>query len=740
MKISGTVDSILYREDTDGYTVLDLITEDSGTVRAVGCMPELDPGEKVIFEGEYRDHPTYGTQFRIHSLEIFQPEDREAIFRYLASGAVKGIREGYARKIVDRFGEDSYRIIEEEPERLSEIKGITINKAMEISASFEEKAAFRQAFSFLQQYGISNSLSQKIYKKYEAGLYEVIRTNPYQLVDDIEGIGFKAADRIASEAGILVNSEYRIRAGLLYLLKEAEGEGNLCLPEELLVLRGEELLSVATEEIAVQLDNLCVEHAVIRQKAEDGETRVYSARAFHAEDESARRLMEMNLYGGMDRKALEKDIRDIEKREGISLEELQREAVMKAVSNGVMILTGGPGTGKTTTLKLILKYFMSRGETIQLAAPTGRAAKRMSEAAGFPAMTIHRMLGLRAASQDQRGGFEHDEENPLETDVLIVDEMSMVDIYLFRALLRALIPGTRLILSGDENQLPSVGPGSVLRDMISSGAFSVVTLTKIYRQAEAGDIVKNAHNICEGKAIRLDNGSKDFFFLARDDPERIIEGLQYLILNKLPPYVSCNWADIQVMAPMRKGILGVESLNGRLQELLNPPSMGKQELEWGEILFREGDKVMQVRNNYELEWEVTVPGGFVMETGKGVFNGDLGVVSMIRNGEVTVRFDDGRQASYQGECLDELELAYAISIHKSQGSEYPAVIIPVLDVPRALKNRNLLYTGVTRARKCVLIMGRKRTVEEMIENTDEQKRYTGLKERIRELLRVDGDP
>ncbi len=734
-KIEGTVDHVIYRNEENGYTVLELLQKDNKSITVVGSMPSFDPGEALTFEGEYVKHPVYDLQFRMDSYEIRTLEDRESILRYLSSGAVKGIGKGLAGRIVDLFDTDSFRIIEEEPERLAEVKGISIRKAMEISSAFEQRASSRQAFSFLQQYGLSNSLIQKIYDRYKDGLYDVIRKNPYRLIEDIDGVGFKTADRLAMEVGTVTDARYRIRYGLLYVLSEAEAEGNTCLPKDDLKERAAILLETDMDEIETAISDLSIERKVMLRVKEDDTVLVFSAAAFNAESECAAKLRELSSSVKEDEESVRKQIEKIQKKLGIVLEDSQMLAVTRAIQNGVFILTGGPGTGKTTIIRVMLEYFASEGFDILLTAPTGRAAKRMSAATGYEAATIHRTLGVgggKDGSTDRRR-FEHGAENPLETDVLIVDEMSMVDIYLFRSLLSALVYGTRLILVGDENQLPSVGPGAVLKDLIASGRFEVVTLTKIYRQSEAGDIVTNAHNIRLGREIKLDNRSKDFFFLERNDGEKIIEGIDYLIRKKLPPYVGCLSEEIQVLSPMRKGMLGVENLNLRLQEILNPPEKRKWETETPAGILRMGDRVMQTKNNYDLEWEITGKNGIVTETGKGVFNGDTGRIISISSSHIMVRFEDGRQAVYKNELFEELELAYAITIHKSQGSEYPAVIIPVIKGPSVLLNRNLLYTAVTRAKNCVVIMGSSETVKSMIDNISEQKRYTGLKERIQEV-------
>lgn len=733
-RIEGIVDHVIYRNEDNGYTVLELVKKDNTNITVVGNMPSFDAGEAVAFDGGYVKHPVYDLQFHMDSYELRTPEDRESILRYLSSGAVKGIGQALAGRIVDRFGEDSFRIIEEEPERLAEVKGISIRKAMEISAAFEQKAASRSAFSFLQQYGLSNSLIQKIYDRYKDGLYDIIRKNPYRLIEDIEGVGFKTADTLAMAVGSVTDPRYRVRYGLLYILSQAEAEGNTCLKEQDLVKRAEDLLESGKDETETALADLSIERKVMMRADDEDGNLVFSAAAFNAESECASKLLELNNVVRQDENTIRRSLERIQKKLGLLLEDSQLLAVTKAIENGVFILTGGPGTGKTTIIRVMLEYFASEGYQILLTAPTGRAAKRMSAATGYEAATIHRTLGVGGHEGDvEKRRFSHDGENPLEADILIVDEMSMVDIYLFRSLLLAVAHGSKLILVGDENQLPSVGPGAVLKDIIASGCFEVVTLSKIYRQSEAGDIVTNAHNIRNGRQIRLDNDSKDFFFLERNNAEKIIEGIDYLIKKKLPPYVGCTPEEIQVLSPMRKGTLGVENLNTRLQQILNPPEKKKWETETPAGIFRMGDKVMQIKNNYDLEWEITGKNGIVIETGKGVFNGDTGWIVSLSSSQIIVRFEDGRTVVYTNALFDEIELAYAITIHKSQGSEYPAVIIPVISGPSVLLNRNLLYTAVTRAKNCVVIMGSSDTVKSMIDNVSELKRYTGLRERLKEV-------
>ena len=631
-----------------------------------------------------------------------------------------------------RFKADTFRIIEEEPERLAEVKGISERKAMEIADQVNEKRDLRQAMIFLQQYGITMNLAVKVYQQYGQEVYGIIRENPYRLADDIEGVGFRTADEIAVRVGIRMDSDFRIRSGILYVLLQASTEGHTYLPEEELTRRTGQLLEVGEEQIEKQYMDLAIERKIIMKQGEN-QTQIYAASFYYMEANTATMLKQLNVSYEVPDLEIEERVRRIEKQTGMELDEHQMTAVKEAVRNGLLIITGGPGTGKTTTINTIIKYFEMEGLDIFLAAPTGRAAKRMSETTGFEARTIHRMLELNGGV-DGAAGFERNEQNPLETDVVIIDEMSMVDISLMHALLKAVAVGTRLILVGDVNQLPSVGPGSVLRDIIRSHECNVVMLTKIFRQASTSDIIVNAHKINQGEEVTLDNKSMDFFFLKRYDADVIISVVLQLIKQKLPKFVDATPYDIQVLTPMRKGLLGVERLNGILQRYLNPPSPQKREKEHGDILFREGDKIMQTRNNYQLEWEIRTKYGLSVDKGTGVFNGDMGIVREINDfaETMTVEFDEGRMVEYPYKLLDELELAYAITIHKSQGSEYPAVVIPLLSGPSMLMNRNLLYTAVTRARKCVTLVGNEVTFAQMVQNTSQQKRYSGLCDRLKE--------
>ena len=730
-KLAGYVEHIIYRNTDNGYTVLNLVSGEE-EITCVGIFAAITEGENIEATGDYTDHPTYGTQFKVVSFEEKAPEDEEAIERYLGSGAIKGIGLAMAARIVRRFKEDTFRIIEEEPERLAEIKGISERKAMEIASQVNEKRDLRQAMIFLQQFGITMNLAVKIYNRYGQEVYGILKENPYRLADDIEGVGFRTADDIAAKAGIRTDSDFRVRSGILYTLLQASGEGHTYLPKEELTAKTVELLGVDAPVIEKNYMDLAMERKIVMKQTSE-RTEIYASSFYYMEANTATMLRQLNISYDVADAEIEHRIHKIEKQTGMQLDEHQVSAVKEAVRNGLLVITGGPGTGKTTTINTIIRYFEMEGMDIFLAAPTGRAAKRMSETTGFQARTIHRMLELNGGVEGS-AGFERNESNPLETDVVIIDEMSMVDITLMNSLLKAVAAGTRLILVGDINQLPSVGPGSVLKDIIESGACNVVMLTKIFRQASTSDIIVNAHKINRGEEVSLDNKSMDFFFLKRYEADIIINVVLQLVKQKLPKFVDATPYDMQVLTPMRKGLLGVERLNGILQQYLNPPDRSKREKEHGDMIFREGDKVMQTKNNYQLEWEISTKFGLTVDKGMGIFNGDMGIIKEINDfaETMTVEFDEGRKVEYSFKLLDELELAYAITIHKSQGSEYPAVVIPLLSGPSMLMNRNLLYTAVTRARKCVTLVGNEKTFSQMIHNISQQKRYSGLCERLKE--------
>lgn len=735
LEVEGYIEKIIYRSEESGYTVLTLV-HDSKEWSLTGVFPELSEGEYILAQGEMMEHPMYGEQIRVSSFTFAIPSTATGIQRYLASGAIKGIKASLAERIVKKFGDDTFRIMEEEPERLAEIKGISEKKAMDIAMQMSEKRDGRKAMMFLQEYGISWNMAVKIYTKYGEQVYAVMKNNPYQLADDIDGIGFKIADEIAFRTGIKADSEFRIRSGILYTLQQAAVQGHTYLPLEILQREAGNLLEVPTEEIEKHFTDLVIDRKLMIREI-NGVQAAYDSQYYYLELNVARMLHDLNIKGSVPEREIERKLCGLEHSNKLELDEMQRIAVKEAVNNGLLLITGGPGTGKTTTINTIIQYFERSNMEILLAAPTGRAAKRMAETTGHEAMTIHRLLEV-SGNPEQEGGTSHfnrNEDMPLEADVVIIDETSMVDIFLMHALLRAVAPGTRLIFVGDVNQLPSVGPGNVLRDMIESKCFCVVKLTKIFRQAAESEIVRNAHKINRGEIVEPTKGSKDFLFVRRGNA-RVIAGVCVtLVKDKLPAYVKADIQDIQVMTPMRKGVLGVENLNIVLQQYLNPASNSKEEKQVGQVIFRVGDKVMQVKNNYQLEWQIVNSYGTPVKTGQGIFNGDTGCILEINHfsEEMVVEFDEKRKVSYSFKQAEELELAYAITIHKAQGSEYPAVVIPLLTGPKMFMNRNLLYTAVTRARKCVCIVGSVETFQGMIANEREQMRYSGLDGQIREI-------
>ena len=764
--VKGYVEHIIYRNDDNGYTVMEVMSG-SAKFTLVGTLPNISEGEPLEAEGSFTTHPLYGEQLQVTSFRVTQPEDLVSIERYLGSGAIKGIGHVMAAKIVRKFKKDTLRIIDEEPERLAEVKGISINGARQIAAQVAEKRDLREAMIFLQQFGISLNLAVKIYEQYGQDVYTIVRTNPYRMAEDIPGVGFRIADEIAKQAGIHPDSDFRIRSGLYYTLTQALGAGHVYLPMNILLRNAAALLSVPEGDMQKHVMDLVMDRRLVvktLQEEEDlplpvsteelydfpdgdlsipeeTEEIVYTAMYYYMELNTARMLTDLAVSFPVNEENTAAALARIRQESGIELDPLQRRAVETVIGNGLTVITGGPGTGKTTTINTILRYFEEEEKNILLAAPTGRAAKRMTEATGYEACTIHRLLEWEGVPEeedhtdDRSFRFERNESNPLEADVIIIDEMSMVDINLIYALCKALIPGTRLVLVGDANQLPSVGPGNVLRDIIRSQCFPTVELTRIFRQEEASDIVVNAHKIHDGEPIDAEKRSKDFLFVKRYEANRIVNAVISLVRDKLPGYVNADPFDIQVLTPMRKGILGVENLNQVLQQYLNPPSPEKKERNFPQGTFREGDKVMQIRNNYQLEWEVRGRFGIAVETGTGVFNGDMGIIRQMNllTEEFEVEFDDSRMVVYSFKQADELELAYAVTVHKSQGSEYPAVVIPILTGPPMLMNRNLIYTAVTRARTCVCIVGPVESFQAMADNTREARRYSGLDRALKEI-------
>ena len=738
--IQGFVESIIFKNPVNGYAVLN-VESNRRKVTVVGTFSAIEAGIEISAEGEYVEDSRYGRQFRAVSWHELEAQGAPAMQRYLASGAIKGIGDALAERIVSKFRDDTFRIIEEEPERLAEIKGISENKARQIAIAFEEKSHTRRAMMRLAEYGISGGLALRLYEKYGEDIFFVIESDPYSLTEEMEGIGFKIADDIARRAGVSADSPSRIRSGIVYVLGRARSDGHVCLPVKELTGRAGELLQAPADIISEELAGLIMNRRVVQRRYNDT-SYIYPIELYHKESECARMLFAIDSAVDSEEVSVEEEIARSEILSGITLDPVQREGVAEAIKNGVLVITGGPGTGKTTLIRVLLSYYGSKGMLVTLAAPTGRAAKRLSEATGVPATTIHRMLEVNGGVEDEDRTFiqfDRNAENPLETNVVIIDEMSMVDTYLFHALLSAIDAGTHLIMVGDDKQLPSVGPGAVLKDIIDSGVIKVITLKHVFRQAEKSDIVKNAHAMLEGRDIRIDNkNSEDFYFLEMDDEDRIIEGIIYLVQKKLSGYLGINPYEIQVMAPMKKGELGIVNLNERLRAALNPRK-SEEEIKGSFGSFRVGDKVMQVKNNYELNWLMERKGSALRESGKGVFNGDMGTVTDIYDSEtMRVLFDDGRAAVYSKERLSELELSFAITIHKSQGSEYPAVVVPILSGPDVLMTRNILYTAITRAKRCVVLIGSKKTVMSMIRNDREQLRYTGLRFAL-ETIYKDGE-
>ena len=734
--IKGFIDHFIHRNEENGFSVLEL-NSDNEKITCVGILNGFAPGENVEIQGEYTEHAVYGRQIKIKSIKALPPEDRISVMRYLGSGAIKGIGESLAKRIVDYFGDDTFRIAENEPERLAEVKGISLKKAYDIGNQLAQKRDARDSMIFLQQFGISQKLSNKIYQKYGNEIYRVIKENPYRLVEDIEGVGFKIADDIAIKAGIDVSSAFRIRSAVIYALLEASYEGHCYYPLEELTDRVSLMLSVERMQIPPVVKDLAIDRKILVKNV-DGKDVVYSPSFYYEEQGIAMDLFRLSDYYDssfteISREKWFKRIEEIEKRENIKLDILQKNAVYECMVNGIFILSGGPGTGKTTTINVILKLFEEENLSFELAAPTGRAAKRMQETTGYEAKTIHRLLEINGEIKEQKKiNFERNEENPLDGDAIIIDEMSMVDVHLFRALLKAVEPGAKLILIGDVNQLPAVGPGQVLKDIIESKMIKSVHLEKIYRQGEGSHIVTNAHKINKGEPLTFEEKYRDFFLLEKNDYETIYRYILELMEVNIPRSFNITPFDVEVLTPMRKGALGTIALNSLLQSRLNKPDASKLEYTFGNTLFREGDKVMQIKNNYNIEWRIIGKYNIPVDKGMGIYNGDIGRIESINNYSKTmvIKFDENREVDYPFELLDELELAYAMTVHKSQGGEYPVVIMPLLSGPPVLFTKNLLYTGVTRGTQSVIILGMADTVNSMIKNDRIEERYTSLRQRI----------
>ena len=747
MQLAGEIKDVIFASADTGYTVLDMKCEDS-VFTVVGTFPPVSEGMNIRVEGKFQTRTTYGKQFVAEKVWVSAPSRLEGIKKFLGSGLISGLGPVTAQSIVDMFGVDSLEMMKY-PMELAKVRGISLKRATEFGMNYAKVQKMQDAVMFLQNLGISVNMSLKIYRTYDIKTVDNVRKNPYMLVDDVDGIGFATADRIAGELGIEKDSDYRICAAITYLLKEAATRsGHNYLPENELLSSAITLLNIDCDDIEQRVRDNMMDMVMLGDLVRY-ETKEHAAillkKNFNTEKNIAKKLLQLKQEASDFRVNVESEVASFERSAGFSLHENQIAAVKETIENGVQIVTGGPGTGKTTIVKCILKLFKDLGQKVALCAPTGRAAKRLSQATGEEAKTIHRMLEVHGMQDDTNargderenlGMFERNSSNPLEADAVIIDEMSMVDITLFHSLLLAIPEGCRLILVGDINQLPSVGPGNVLHDIINSKAFSEVCLTKIFRQAASSDIVVNAHKINHGEEVKLDNKSEDFFFMERNDADHIIKIMLDLVQTNLPKYVNASPYDIQILTPTRKGRLGVESLNAIFQRYLNPKSDRKTEYVSGDRIFREGDKVMQIKNNYQLEWTVQGSKGITTESGTGVFNGDTGIVKKINlyDSKLTVEYEENRLVDYDLKELSDLELAYAVTVHKSQGSEYPAVVIPMMQVPRMLMNRNILYTAVTRAKKCVVMVGEEEVFRKMVANGSQLRRYSGLEERIQEEI------
>ncbi len=734
LTIEGIIESIKYRNDENGYTVFTVIENEDADEEyiCVGNLPTITPGENVSITGSVVVHPTYGEQLQVESCIQTIPSGEKGIERYLASGIIKGIGKVTARNIVKKFGEDTFKIISDNPERLAEVRGISEAKAMQIGEAFHQQTELRGVVMFLQKYGVTTSNALKIYKRYKGSTITIVEKNPYALADEIFGIGFTTADKIAYNMGIAPDSEHRIEAGIKYILTLALNDGSVYLPMERLTASTADLLGIPEEVIANLTTKLHIDNQIYIERIPE-QVRVYLNFSFYNESFTAKKLVELSHFKPESKIDYDSEISCIEAYNQMTFADEQRQAIKAALTNGVMVITGGPGTGKTTIINAIIALLKGEDMSVELAAPTGKAAKRMSLATGENAQTIHRLLGLSYLDENSRKqSFEHDEDNPIEADAIIVDESSMIDINLMTSLLKAVVPGTRLIIVGDADQLPSVGAGNVLKDIIASRVIPVIRLKEIFRQAQESFIVTNAHRINNGEMPLIEKNSKDFFFMRSSNQDSLINTLTSLVTTRLPKYLNCDGLkDIQLLTPMRKSPLGVENLNRVLQSCLNPPARGKFEKVHGSRTFRMGDKVMQIKNNYDISWKI-IKNGKILDDGLGIYNGDEGIITFIDsvNEYVEVLFDDEKTVMYDFTQLDELELSYAVTIHKSQGSEYKAVIIPVHSGPPMLLTRNLIYTAVTRAKELVVLIGIPETLRRMIDNNREAGRYTALAERI----------
>lgn len=736
VKIVGEVEAVIYKNDDNGYAIFTVLV-DGKSVTCVGTVPDIGLGEELDIKGTWINHPSYGKQVQITYYEKSMPTTLTGMEKYLSSGFVKGVGKKTAEKIVELFGEDTFYIIENDPEKLTQIRGINIAKAERICKSFREQYAIRNVMIFLQKFDISPAYATSIYKKYKERTFEIVEKFPYRLADDIWGIGFKMADRIAMRGGIAKDDPERIKSAIKYVLNQGVSNGNCYLPKDEVVLETERLLEMDNIDVDNTLREMQVEGQVWQETYKEQHL-VYLNFYYHAEMAVAKKLLELSkTVDTMSIKTLEKSVEIAEKETGVALASQQKIAVMESIVNGVMIITGGPGTGKTTTINTIIQLLQKDGKEVVLTAPTGRAAKRMTEATGVEAKTIHRLLGTNFVNEDtRRQVFDKNEEDPIDADAIIVDEASMIDINLMYAFLRAVSSGTNVVFVGDVDQLPSVGAGNVLSDMINSELIKVVRLNHVFRQAQESAIIRNAHCINGGQDPVANEEGSDFFFMRKSDSDDIIKTIKDLVTTRLPKFFGMeNTTEFQILSPMRKGLLGVQNLNEVLQETLNPETKHKEEVVYRQITFREGDKVMQIKNNYSLVWRLLDDNGKMYDEGLGVYNGDIGKISIIsKNDErMIITFDDGKVVAYDFSNLEELELAYAITIHKSQGSEYPVVIMPIYAGPPMLMTRNLLYTAITRAKKLVVLVGASNNLTRMVQNNKEVERYTGLARRINNL-------
>ena len=725
----GTVHSVIFQNAENGYTVLRLLTEEGEVVTVVGCIPCVAPGEHLTVTGTWEVHPQHGEQLKAQELERTLPEEEEEIFAYLSSGVCKGVGPTTARRIVDRFGLETLDILEAEPERLQEIRGITAKKAMEIGELFRQHMGLRRLMEFLSRYQLPPVLAIRLRQQYGDGAIRVVEKNPYLLSDDVCGVDFSVTDTMALSMGFAEDCTERLEAALTFELTYNENNGHVFLPKDKLLAATCQLLGCGIEQVEAALDALTEHHAVVIQRIANVEA-VYLRRLWEAETSACARLLALLEMDADESWFADRTVAEIEKEQGITYAPLQRQAVELAAKTGVILLTGGPGTGKTTTVRGIVALFQKMGLNIVLAAPTGRAAKRMSELTGMEAQTVHRLLGMTWNEAAHQVTFQKTEKEPLEAEAVIVDEMSMVDVSLFSALLRALRSGTRLVLVGDADQLPSVGAGNVFSDLIRSKKIETVFLREVFRQAEQSAIIRNAHAVNQGEPPRLDNGQGDFFFLCRRSPDRLVQTVVELCRERLPRNMGIPTEQIQVLSPTRKGACGTAALNRALQAALNPPAAGRRQKQWGDVTFRMGDRVMQTRNNYDVIWEKDDG-----TAGSGIFNGDVGVIQDIDpSGElIVIRFDD-RTATYTADMLAQLDMAYAITVHKSQGSEYPAVILTAAPAAPTLMVRGVLYTAITRARRLLILVGDDTVPGEMAANDRQQRRYSGLRRRLKEGL------